>query len=133
LNLERENFMKSLLFRIVLPTAYLVAASFSIGMPVFGLAWEPLQSDAKPPTSGNQKNNTADLELTANIRKAVMADKTLSVAAHNVKIITQDGQVTLRGVVQSQLEKDLVLAKARDIAGADHVVDDLSLRVPKNK
>jgi hyperosmotically inducible protein len=117
--------------RLVLPAACLMTASFT--MPVFGLAWEPLQTDAKPPTSQNQKNNKSDLDLTANIRKAIMAEKTLSTAAHNVKIISQDGRVTMRGAVNSQDEKDTVLAKAREIAGADNVTDDVKIVPPKSK
>jgi len=117
--------MKNKTLRIMLPLA--VLASFTTGMPAFGMTWEPLQSDSRP-TTDDQKNNPADRDLTAKIRKAIMADKTLSMSSHNVKIIAQDGQVTMRGVVPSQAEKDAVLAKANDIAGSGHVTDDISVK-----
>jgi hyperosmotically inducible periplasmic protein len=49
------------------------------------------------PTADQQKNNRSDLDLTRRIRRAIVADKSLSTSAHNVKIITQNGKVTLKG------------------------------------
>jgi hypothetical protein len=54
------------------------------------------QSDSVP-TAGDQKNNKTDVALTAQIRRALMDDRGLSIAAHNVRIITRNGEVTLRG------------------------------------
>ena len=48
-------------------------------------------------TADQQNNNRADLEITRQIRKAIVADKSLSMNAHNIKIITADGMVTLKG------------------------------------
>jgi osmotically-inducible protein OsmY len=56
-------------------------------------------------TADQQKENTTDREITQKIRRALMDDKTLSTYAHNVKVITQDGHVTLKGPVQTADEK----------------------------
>ena len=56
-----------------------------------------------------------------------MADKSLSTYAHNVKTITQNGAVTLKGPVKSDGEKKSVVAKATAVAGADNVTDQLSV------
>ena len=80
-------------------------------------------------TAGQQKENAADRELTQKIRKSIMADKSLSTYAHNVKIISQNGAVTLKGPVKSDEEKKAVVAKAVEVAGsADKVTDQVSVK-----
>ena len=74
-----------------------------------------------------QSNRPQDLQLTRTIRRSVMADKSLSVDAHNVKIVTVNGHVTLNGVVRSAAEKSAVIAKAVTVAGADNVLDALKV------
>jgi len=76
----------------------------------------------------NQSNSTEALQTTANIRKALMADKTLSVSAHNVKIVTNGSTVTLRGPVASAAEKDRIAALARQNAPGKDVVDQLTVK-----
>lgn len=76
----------------------------------------------------NQSNSTEALQTTANIRKAVMADKTLSVAAHNVKIVTNGSTVTLRGPVASAAEKARIAALARQNAPGKDVLDQLTVK-----
>src|SRR5271154_4026881 len=61
--------------------------------------------DQTNPTADQQKMNPADRALTQKIRKAIHDDTTLSTYAHNIKIISQDGKVTLRGPVRSEDEK----------------------------
>jgi hyperosmotically inducible protein len=73
------------------------------------------------PTPGDQAQNKKDLELAANIRKAIVSDDSLSTNAHNVKIITSNGVVTLRGPVKSQQEKAAIEAKAKSVAGVSSV------------
>src|SRR5262245_2880785 len=63
-------------------------------------------------TSGDQSEKEADRKLTQEIRQAVMEDDSLSTTAHNIKIITVDGMVTLRGPVESQAERNAINAKA---------------------
>ena len=54
------------------------------------------------PNADQQSNNSADLKMTQEIRRALMKDKSLSMYAHNVKVITENGKVTLRGPVRSE-------------------------------
>ena len=82
-------------------------------------------STEKTPT--DQKENKADLKITADIRKQVVGEK-MSVDAHNVKIITQNGQVTLKGPVRTDDEKHAVEAKAADVAGNDKVTSQLNVK-----
>src|ERR1700745_704773 len=73
------------------------------------------------PTADQQKENSTDRQLAQQIRRALAKDKSLSSSAHNVKIIAQNGGVTLKGPVNSQQEKQAVEAKAAEIAGAGQV------------
>jgi hyperosmotically inducible periplasmic protein len=79
-------------------------------------------------TAGSQKENQGDRYLTQQIRKAVMADKSLSTYAHNVKIVSQDGTVTLKGPVRSDDERKSIVAKAEQVAGPGKVTDQLSVK-----
>ena len=82
----------------------------------------------QPNTADNQKENTSDREITKKIRQSIIADKSLSTYAHNVKIITQDGQVTLKGPVQDQNEKETIASKAADVAGTGKVNNQLTVK-----
>lgn len=79
-------------------------------------------------TADNQTNAKADRLTTAKIRKAIMADKTLSTYAHNVKIITVDGAVTLKGPVQTEDEKQKVASEAADVVSADKITNELTVK-----
>jgi hyperosmotically inducible protein len=81
--------------------------------------------DADKPTADQQHNNKADRELAQSVRKAIVSDKTLSTYAHNIKVIAQDGIVTLRGPVHSEDEKKAIVAKATEVAGGPDKVKDL--------
>jgi hyperosmotically inducible protein len=117
-----------------------LASQLSIGIPLAAHA----QDQANPPsstapdnssrnknqanTADNQKENTSDREITQKIRQSLMADKSLSTYAHNVKIITQGGQVTLKGPVKDQNEKETIATKAADIAGTGKVDNQLTVK-----
>jgi osmotically-inducible protein OsmY len=73
-----------------------------------------------------------DRELTKKIRAAIVADKSLSTYAHNIKILAQGGKVTLRGPVRSDEEKSTVIAKATGIAGDGNVTDQMDVAPPKS-
>ncbi len=75
----------------------------------------------------DQNENQSDINKTADIRKRVMAEKDFSVAAQNVKIITADGKVTLRGPVKTQHELDTIVKIAHELAGKDNVDNKLEL------
>jgi osmotically-inducible protein OsmY len=81
------------------------------------------------PTADQQKNNKTDRDLTASIRKSVVGDKSLSTYAHNIKIVSQNGTVTLKGPVKSDDERKSVIAKAVAACGsADKVHDEISVK-----
>jgi len=75
----------------------------------------------------DQGNSEIDLDLTQRIRKAVMGDDTLSFKAKNVKIITRDGHVTLRGTVKTPEEKAAIGKTAIGAAGAAHVTNQIEV------
>ena len=83
-------------------------------------------------TADQQKENSSDREITQKIRHALMDDKTLSTYAQNVKVIAQDGQVTLKGPVRTEDEKNTVEAKATEVAGAGHVTNQITLAPSKD-
>jgi hyperosmotically inducible protein len=87
--------------------------------------------DANQPTANQQKNNRSDRDITRQIRQALVKNKALSTYAHNVKIITQNGQVTLKGPVRSDEEKRAVEAKAAEVAGGSRVNSQLDVK-PNN-
>jgi hyperosmotically inducible periplasmic protein len=80
------------------------------------------------PTADQQKDNRSDRDITQQIRQSIMKDKSLSTYAHNVKIITQNGQVTLKGPVRSDDEKRTVEAKATEVAGENKVTSELNVK-----
>jgi len=78
-------------------------------------------------TADQQKMNPADRNTTKQIRKSIIQDKSLSTYAHNIKIITQEGKVTLKGPVRSEDEKANLEATAAAVAGAANVTDQLEV------
>ena len=78
-------------------------------------------------TPGDQSESEADRTISQNIRKAVTADDSLSTNGKNVKIITVDGVVTLRGPVKSEAEKTNIESKAKQIAGVKNVENQLEI------
>lgn len=80
------------------------------------------------PTADQQKESSSDRDITQKIRRAIVDDKSLSTYAHNVKIITQNGKVTLKGPVHSEEEKKTIEAKAAEVAGAGNVTNELSIK-----
>jgi hyperosmotically inducible protein len=120
----------------------LVCASLLLGTATLTLAQTPSNGqasadnskinqrdqNANEPTADQQKDNRSDLDITRQIRKSIVADKSLSTYAHNVKIITQNGQVTLKGPVGSNDEKRAVASMAAAVVGESKVTDNLSIK-----
>ncbi len=79
-------------------------------------------------TADQQANNKSDTEITREIRRAIVSDKSLSTYAHNVKVITRNGAVTLKGPVHTDEEKHAVASKAADVVGQDKVTDQLTVK-----
>jgi hyperosmotically inducible periplasmic protein len=125
---------------------FVLAGLLLLGCGTIALAQEPAgqnapasdntkmnQRDRNPnePTADQQQNNRSDRDITQQVRKAIEADKNFSTYAHNVKVITQNGQVTLKGPVRSEEEKSAVEAKAVAVAGEGKVTSELTVK-PKS-
>ena len=112
---------------------------------LLGLGFVAMAQDSTPPapdnsavnvrdrapgamTAGQQSNSTSDVELTRRIRRAVVQDHSLSMLAHNVKIISTNGAVMLRGPVKTEEEKTAIANKAQAIAGAGKVDNQLEVK-----
>jgi osmotically-inducible protein OsmY len=123
---------------------FLQVSLLALACTTLGLAQEPAtppapdntgvnQRDRNPnePTADRQQKNRSDLEITQQIRRSIVADKSFSTDAHNVKVITQGGQVTLKGPVRSDEEKRAIEAKAAEVAGEGKVTSELTVK-PKS-
>src|SRR5258708_27953986 len=137
---------RGLLMKLILQSAFRTAVVASLLMTGWAVssAGEPSSApqadntktnqrdrNANEPTADQQKENTSDRDITQQVRQALLKDKSLSTYAHNVKVITQNGMVTLKGPVRSEEEKQAVEAKAEEGAGAGKVTDQLDVK-PKN-
>jgi len=91
------------------------------------------ERDRNPATQvpTDQAESQVDREISANVRKAVTADDSLSINAQNIKIVTSNGTVTLRGPVKSAQEKAAIETKAKQVAGVTRV--DNLLEIEANR
>ena len=86
------------------------------------------------PTADQQKENKSDRELARDVRRSLVKDKSLSSYAHNIKVVAQDGKVTLKGPVRSAEEKQAIEAKAAEVAGgADKVNSEIEVASKSDK
>jgi hyperosmotically inducible periplasmic protein len=120
----------------------LLCTGLLLGSGAFAFAQEPTSQPTAPdntkvnerdrsqnePTADQQKDNRSDRDITQQIRRSIIKDKALSTYAHNVKIVTQGGQVTLKGPVRSEDEKKAIEAKAAEVAGDGKVTSELSIK-----
>lgn len=97
------------------------------GSPADNTKVNQRDKDQAQPTADQQKETKSDREMARQIRQAIVKDKSLSTYAHNVKVIVQDGAVTLKGPVHSDEEKQSIEAKAGQVAGADKVTDQIEV------
>ena len=111
--------------------------TFALLLPSLAGAGYAQSTDPQPKpdnTAVNKRDQTpgettADRDTSAKIRRTVMADKSLSTYAHNVKIISQNGTVTLKGPVRSDDEVKSIVSKATDVTGsADRVINQMSVK-----
>ncbi len=86
------------------------------------------QNKGQQTTADQQKSNTTDRDITQKIRQSIMSDKSLSTYGHNVKIITQNGMVTLKGPVHSDEEKQTIASLAVDVVGQGKVTNQLTVK-----
>ena len=99
-----------------------VSAGLTLAGPIFAG-----QANQPPQTASTATQNKADRELTQQIRKAIVSDKALSTQAHNIKVLTKDGAVTLKGQVKTDEEKKAVEDKAASVAGTGKVTSELTV------
>lgn len=105
----------------------------SLCLPVSAFSDEPRRNDntgknrVEAPTADQTSNAKSDVNITAEIRRAIMKDNTLSTSAHNVKIIVESGLVTLKGPVKNADEKMRVCAKANEVVGATNVKNQIEI------
>jgi hyperosmotically inducible periplasmic protein len=83
--------------------------------------------DDQSQTATDQSNDPADIKISADIRKKVVDDGSLSMMAKNVKIITVDGAVTLRGPVETDKEKAAIESHAKS-SGAQKISNELEVK-----
>jgi hyperosmotically inducible periplasmic protein len=81
--------------------------------------------DTATPT--DQPNNKSDIEFAANVRSAIVKDKSLSTKAHNVKLVASGGKVVLRGPVANADEKARVEKIVSGVAGVTRVDNELDI------
>jgi len=121
---------------IGLTVLFCIAAGLSYGQAPDTSAPQPDNTkinkrdrNADEATADQQKGNATDRELTRQIRRSIVADKSLSTYAHNIKIISQNGAVTLKGPVKSDDEKKAIVAKAVAVtSSSDKVIDQISVK-----
>jgi hyperosmotically inducible protein len=126
--------VRSFLFASLLGSWTLVMAQEPVGQtatPADNTKVNERDRNKNEPTADQQKENRSDRDITQQIRQSIMKDKSLSTYANNVKVITQNGQVTLKGPVRSEDEKKTVEAKATEVAGDNKVTSELDIK-PKN-
>jgi len=120
---------------------FLVATCLAVPAATFASTQPPAPDNSKvnardrqprQPTADQQANSKSDVQITRDIRKALMADKELSTYAHNIKVITRNGKVTLKGPVRTPEEKATVEAKVAEVAGAANVTSQVSVTDKKS-
>jgi hyperosmotically inducible protein len=127
MNISRVLFRTVFSFSLLLGSWTIVAAQDTAPAPD---NTNINQRDRNPsePTADRQKNARSDRAMTRKIRQALIQDKSLSSYGHNVKIITQNGMVTLKGPVGSEEEKKAIEIKATEIAGDNNVTCNLDVK-----
>jgi len=129
--------MKSLRFMIV-PFATLALTCTASSYSAAGATAIPTHAQTAPDNSATNKNQTTtadnqsnakeDRLTTSKIRKAIIADKDLSTYAHNIKIITINGAVTLKGPVKTEDEKQKIASVAAGVVSPDRITNDLTVK-----
>lgn len=118
--------MKNILYPLLFSTVICCAIAAD-GTNSDNTAVNQRDKSGETKTSFDQSEKPIDVQLTAKIRQLVVKDATLSALAKNVKIISSNGEVVLRGPVKSTAEKDLIAGYAKS-AGATKVTNQLELK-----
>jgi osmotically-inducible protein OsmY len=125
MNISGSTFAASAILAVV------CSISPTPGMAQAGQATSPdnsgMNADHKK-TADDQPNSSSDRLTTAKVRKAIVADKELSSYAHNIKIITMKGKVTLKGPVKSEEEKQRIISDLANVIPAEDVTNQLTVK-----
>jgi hyperosmotically inducible protein len=116
-----------------LPIVVALTLGLGISTPSFPQAPDNTKTNKRDqaksePTADQAKNNLSDRQIMQQIRKAVVADKSISTYGHNVKIIAEHGKVTLKGPVHTEEESKKIEAKAIEVAGAGNVTNNITVK-----
>jgi hyperosmotically inducible periplasmic protein len=120
------SIMKLTLFTL-LSTAAIAGSAWAQDTNADNTGKNTRDRDDQSQTATDQSNDPADIKITADIRKMVVNDGSLSMMAKNVKIITIDGVVTLRGPVETQKEKATIESHAKH-GGAKKITNELEVK-----
>jgi osmotically-inducible protein OsmY len=123
--------MKHITLTILVASAFTLSAVAEEKPAADNTAKNKRDASGETQTSGDQSNKPEDIKITADIRRAVVAEKSLSMTAKNVKIITADGMVTLRGPVNSAEEKATIAKLAKSAAGEAKIDNQLEVKASK--
>jgi len=122
-----KNLVASMLFGAVAAASGPACAQTAPATPPDNTKTNKADRQQGGVTADQQPENKTDRELAQRVRRAFTADKSLSTYAHNVKIIAQDGKVTLKGPVRSDAEKQKIEAKAAEVAGDGNVTSEITV------
>ena len=118
----------------MLETFRRITIACCVALPLAAFPQQPdntRENKDNQPTADQQKETKADRDLAAKIRTSIMADKSLSTYAHNVKIIVQNGEVTLKGPVRSDQEIQAIQAKAQQVATPSAIHNEMTVAPSK--
>lgn len=110
--------------RLILPAVLSGSLLVAFGQEPDNTKVNKRDRDRSEPTADQQKGNVSDRDMTKRIRQSIVGDKALSTYAHNVKVISQNGVVTLKGPVRSEDEKKAIEAKAMEVVGSGGKVNN---------
>jgi len=119
-----ENLEKSVRILTMFVLACVIAL---VSRNTFALETESRLPANPEVTADNHPMNAADVEVTRKIRQQIMSNKTLSMGAQNIKIISQDGKVTLKGMVATPAEKTKIGEIAQNVVGVSNVTNDTQI------
>ena len=123
--------MKKITLSLLFASAFTLSAIAEEKTDADNTAKNERDASGETQTSGDQSNSPEDIKITADIRRAVVAEKSLSMTAKNVKIITANGMVTLRGPVNNAEEKAMIAKLAKSAAGQAKIDNQLEVTASK--
>ena len=123
--------MKKITLTVLVASAFTLSAIAEEKPAADNTAKNERDASGETQTSGDQSNSPEDIKITADIRRAIVAEKSLSMTAKNVKIITVNGMVTLRGPVNTAEEKAMIAKLAHSAAGKAKIDNQLEVTPSK--